>query len=91
MSRQSWLTFLVKNDSNYLDVKLWVFKKDDNKDFRLVQNLTMEEAGCNQVMRLRNQLVIATENLGRGKLLSSADTNNVQTHKLPTPTGPQDC
>ena len=33
-----------KNDSNYLDVKLKVFKKDDNKEFRLVQNLQMGEA-----------------------------------------------
>ena len=33
-----------RNDSNYLDVKLKVFKKDENKDFRLVQNLTMGEA-----------------------------------------------
>ena len=35
--RFSW----SKKDSNYLDVKLKVFKKDDNKEFRLVQNLTM--------------------------------------------------
>ena len=27
-------------DTNYLDVKRKVFKKDDNKNFRLVQNLT---------------------------------------------------
>ena len=31
--RFSW----SKNDSNYLDVKLEVFKKDDNKEFRLAQ------------------------------------------------------
>ena len=29
-----------KNDSNYLDVKFKVFKKDDKKEFQLVQNLT---------------------------------------------------
>ena len=29
-----------QNDSNYLDRKLRIFKKDDNKEFRLVQNLT---------------------------------------------------
>ena len=33
-----------KVDSNYLDVKLKLFKKGDNKEFRLVRNLTMEEA-----------------------------------------------
>ena len=52
-----------KNDSNYLDVKLKVFKKDDNKGFRLVQNLAMEDADFNHFMRLRNQLVNAAENL----------------------------
>ena len=43
--RFSW----SKNDSNYLDVKLKVFKKDDNKEFRLVQNLTMREADFSQL------------------------------------------
>ena len=56
-----------KNDSKYLDVKLKVFKKDDNTEFRLVQNLTMGEAGFNQFMRLRNLLVIAAENIAREK------------------------
>ena len=36
---------------------------EDNRDFRLVQNLTMGEADFHQFMRLRNQLVIA-ENFG---------------------------
>ena len=56
---------LSKNDSNYFDVKLKVFKKDDNKDFRLVQNLPRGEADFNQFMRLRNQLVNAAENFAR--------------------------
>ena len=51
-----------KNDSNYLDVKLKVFREDDNKWFRLVQNITMAVADHNQLMRLRNQLVNAAEN-----------------------------
>ena len=59
-----------KIDSNYLDVKLKVFKKDDDKDFRLVQNLTMGEADFNQFMRLRNQLVIAAENFVREENLT---------------------
>ena len=54
-----------KNDSNYLDVKLKVFRKDDKKEFRLAQNLTMGEADFNQFMRLRNQLVNAAENFAR--------------------------
>ena len=52
-----------KNDSNYLDVKLKVFRKDDKKEFRLVQNLTMREADFNRFMRLRNQLVNAAKKL----------------------------
>ena len=64
--RFSW----SKNDSNHLDVKLKVFKKGDNKEFRLVQNLTMEEADFNQFMRLRSQLVNAAENLAREENLT---------------------
>ena len=64
--RFSW----SKKDSKYLDVKLKVFKKDDNKEFRLVENLTMVEADFNQFMRLRNQLVIAEENFAREESLS---------------------
>ena len=59
-----------KNDSNYLDVKLKVFRKDDNKEFRLVQNLTMGEADFNQFMRLRNQLVNAAENFAKEESLT---------------------
>ena len=51
-----------KNDSNYLDVKLKVFRKDDKKEFWLAQNLTMGEADFNEFMQLRNQLVNAAEN-----------------------------
>ena len=57
--------FGPKKDSNYLDVKIKVFKIDDNKNFRLVQNLTIREADVNHFMRLRNQLAVATENFGR--------------------------
>ena len=63
---------LSKNDSNCLDVKLKVFKKDDNKELRLVQNLTMGEADFNQLMRLRNQLVFAAENFAREENLTPA-------------------
>ena len=59
-----------KNDSNYLDVNLKVFRKDDKKEFRLVQNLTMGEADFNQFMRLRNQLVYAAENFARDENLT---------------------
>ena len=59
-----------KNDSNYLDVKLKVFKKDDNKDFRLVPKLTLGEADFKQFMRLRNQLVNAAEKFAREEKLT---------------------
>ena len=62
--RFSW----SENDSKYLDVKLKIFKKDDNKEFRLVQNLTMGEADFNQFMRMMNQLVNGAENFARGNL-----------------------
>ena len=59
-----------KNNSNYLGVKLKVFRKDDKKEFRLVQNLLMGEADFNQFMRLRNQLVNAAENFAREENLT---------------------
>ena len=62
--------FWSKNDSNYLDVKLKIFKKDDNQEFRLVQNLTMGEADFNQFMRLRIQLVNAAENVAKVESLT---------------------
>ena len=64
--RLSW----SKNDSNYLDAKLKVFKKDDNKEFRLVQKLTMREADFNQFIRLGNELVNAAENFAREENLT---------------------
>ena len=59
-----------KNDSNYLGVNFKVFKNDENKEFRLVQNLTMGEADFNQFMRLKNQLINAAENFAREENLT---------------------
>ena len=60
--RYSW----TRNDSNYMDVKLKVFKREDrNAEFRLRQNLLMGEAGFNQFFRQRNQLVVAADNFLR--------------------------
>ena len=64
--RFSW----SKNDSNYLDVNLKVFRKDDKKEFRLVQILTLGDEDFNQFMRLRNQLVNAAENFAREENLT---------------------
>ena len=56
-----------KNDSKYLVVKLKVFKKDDNRDFRLVINIKMAETDFNQLVRLRNP---CSRKLGRDQKLS---------------------
>ena len=61
-----------KSDSNYLDVELKVFKKNDYKEFRLDQNLTKGKADFDQFMRLGNQLVIAAQDFARGENLSPA-------------------
>ena len=39
--------FWSKNSLDYLDVKLKVFKWDENKQFRLAQNLIMGEVDFN--------------------------------------------
>ena len=60
--RFSW----TKNDSNYLDIKLKVFKREDrNAEFRLRQNLSMGEADFNQFFRQRYQLIVAADNFLR--------------------------
>ena len=68
--REIWTIFWSKSDSIHLDVKLRVFRKDDNKELRLVQNLTMGEVDFNQFMRMRNWVVIAAENIARDENLS---------------------
>ena len=62
--------FWSENDSNYLDVKLKVSRKDDKKEFPLVQNFSMGEADFNQFMRLRNQLVNAAKIFAREENLT---------------------
>ena len=44
MTKQIRNSLFAKEDSNFLDAKLNVFKKDDNKDFGLVKKLLLEEA-----------------------------------------------
>ena len=46
-------------------MKLRVFKRDGNKQFRLAQNLTMGEADFTQFIRLRNQLVVAVRDFSK--------------------------
>ena len=76
-----------KIDSKYLDVKLKVFKKDDNKDLRLTQKLPVGDAHFKQFMRLRNQLVKAAGNFAREEsftpvLIPTISRNMVEQRKL---------
>ena len=65
--RFSW----SKNDSNYLDIKLKVFKREDkNAQFWLRENLSMGQADFNQFIRQRNQLVVAADNFLREQNMS---------------------
>ena len=65
--RFSW----SENDSNYLDIKLKVFKREGkNAEFRLRQNLSMGEAKFNQFIRQRSQLVVAADNFLKEQNLS---------------------
>ena len=54
-----------KKDSNYLDIKVKVFNRAENRGFCLGQNLTMGEADFERFIRLSIRLVIAAENFGR--------------------------
>ena len=61
----------TKNGSNYLDIKLKLFRREDkNAEFRLRQNLSVGEADFNQFNRQRNQLVVAADNFLREQNLS---------------------
>ena len=55
---------MIKNRYNYLVAKLQAFREDDQRDFRLVQNIRMGESNFNHFLWLRNQLVLAAENFG---------------------------
>ena len=52
MPRKIWTIFLVEKWFQLFGSKIESFQKDDNKKFRLAQNLTMGEVDFNQFMRL---------------------------------------
>ena len=64
-----------KNSVDYLDVKLKVFKREENKHFRQAQNLTMAEAYFIQFYRLRNQLVVAVQDFSKEENLPLCNWN----------------
>ena len=72
----------TKNDSNYLDIKLKVFRRDNkNAEFRLRQNLSMGEADFNQFIRQKNQPVVAADSfLREKKFVASSSIYTVQRH-----------
>ena len=64
--RISW----SKNDSNYLDINLIEFTRENKKpEIRPRQNFSMGEADFNQFIRQRNQLVVAADNFLREQSL----------------------
>ena len=63
--------FWTKDDSNYLDIKLKVFKRQNkNAGFRLRQNFTMGKFDFNQFFRQSKQPVVAADNILREQNLS---------------------
>ena len=74
--------FWSKNDSNYLENNLKVFKREDkNAVFRLKQNILMGEADFNQLIRQKNQLIVAADNfLGEQKFVARSPIYTVQRH-----------
>ena len=54
---------------DYSDVKLKMFKKDENNYSRLAQNLTLGEADFDQFIRVRNQLVVAVTDFSKKEYL----------------------
>ena len=61
----------TKSHSNYLDIKLKVFKRENkNAEIRLRQIFPMGEVDFNQFIRQRKQLVVAADNSLREQNLS---------------------
>ena len=51
-------------------MKLKLFKKDENKEIQLAQNMTVGEAEFNQFIRLNNKLVVAFRDYGKEENLT---------------------
>ena len=77
LGRLSW----SKNDSNYWEINLKVFKREDkNAEFRQRQKLSMGEADFNQFVRRRNELVVAADNFLREPNLSPVLQSTLSKH-----------
>ena len=85
---KKWATFSSKNDSNYLHVKPTVSNEVDKNNFRLLQNIIIEESGFNQFRGFVSQQAIAAKLfVRRGTSVPSADTNNGWRHGWTNQTG----
>ena len=60
-----------------MEVENKVFKKGDNEDFRLVQPRTTVNADFIELVRLWNQLLVATEHFRREESLSPGKTKTM--------------
>ena len=58
LHRSSWSNL----DSNFLDIMLKVFKKDDNTGFQLAEKHPRLKTYFDHFLGLRNQLILAEEN-----------------------------
>ena len=77
MSRQICSTFFVQTKTPTTWMLNLKCSRHNNRDIRLVHNLTRGEADFSRFMRLNNQLVTAPENFGRGKNSSPVLTPTV--------------
>ena len=75
MTTQIRSSFLIQKwFPNYLDVRLKVFKKGDNRDLCMVPNLTLAETNFSQFKCLKSQLIIAAETFSRQENFSPVQT-----------------
>ena len=76
--RFSW----TKDDSNYLDGKLKLFKREQRiANFQLRQNFTMGKADYNRFIRQRNQLIVVADNFLREQSLLPVLESNLSKDK----------
>ena len=58
LGRFSW----TKNENHYLEIHLEVFKKDIANEFKQYQCVSLGQYDFKQLLRLRNQLIVAADN-----------------------------
>ena len=66
------------NDIKYLESEPKVFRRDDQWEFRKQQEINMGESGLNQVLRLRNQIVVNAGDFEKDENLQPFVTSRYQ-------------